>query len=181
MADVQNARRYESQMREHSNMTAMRSLKDSESKQIIKDFEAQHPSSTEYLNSIKNTQAAKVEDVEVFYTGGKPWILRINDHLFPSLKFDAIIGTLPKVVVDMGAIPHIVNGAPIMRPGIRRIEGDFKQNDLVTIQDEKHLKTIALGIAELDSEAMRSATKGRVIKNLHYVGDKIWTSFSSQK
>ncbi len=47
------------------------------------------------------------------------------------------------------------------------------------IVDEKFNKAIALGLAEMDSEAMKSQTKGKVITNLHYVGDELWKSFTT--
>ena len=100
---------------------------------------------------------------------------------FRSLKFDAVLNTLPKVIVDMGAVPHVANGAQIMRPGIRQIEGRFVKDELIVILDEKYRKTIALGIAEVDSETMQSMTKGRVINNIHYVGDLLWNAFSTAK
>ena len=159
----------------------MRYLKDSESKQVIKDFVAQYSSSVDYLKSVKHIQALKVEDTEVFFVAGNPWILRTKSRLFPSLKFYAVLSALPRVIIDMGAIPYVANGAPIMRPGIRQIEGDFKKDDLIAIQDEKYRKVIALGIAETDSEIMRSMTKGRVIENIHYVGDELWNSFTITK
>jgi PUA domain protein len=68
-----------------------------------------------------------------------------------------------------------------MRPGVRSIEGQFAKDELVVILDEKYRKTIALGIAEVDSETMQSMTKGRVINNIHYVGDPVWNAFSTAK
>jgi len=100
--------------------------------------------------------------------------------LFPSLKFDELINAMPRVVVDMGAVAHVANGAQIMRPGIRQFKGEFAKGELVVIADEKFNKAIALGVAEMDSEAMKSLTKGRVINNIHYVGDELWKSFVAQ-
>jgi PUA domain protein len=68
-----------------------------------------------------------------------------------------------------------------MRPGVSRIEGQFAKDELIVILDEKYRKTIALGIAEVDSETMQSMTKGRVINNIHYVGDPVWNAFSTAK
>ena len=97
------------------------------------------------------------------------------------MKFDEVIGSLPKVVVDMGAVPHVVNGAQVMRPGIREVKSDFGKGDLLVIVDERFGKAIALGLADMDSEAIKSTTKGKVITNVHYVGDLFWNSFSSSK
>lgn len=157
---------------------SMRHLKDRESKQIIKEFVNRFPSSMESLESAKHLEEEMVEGSLVFFVDRKPWIVRVQGRLLPSLKYDLVLVTLPKIVVDMGAVPHIANGAQIMRPGIRQIEGRFNKDDLVAILDEKYRKIIALGIAEHDSETMGSMTKGLVITNIHYVGDPLWKSFT---
>jgi PUA domain protein len=130
---------------------------------------------------VKHLGELTIEDASVFFADGKPLILHTSKGIFPSLKFEAVLSTLPKVIVDMGAVPHIANGAQIMRPGVRKIEGQFAKDDLVVILDEKHGKAIALGIAEINSDAMQSMTKGRVINNVHYVGDPVWRSFATAK
>jgi PUA domain protein len=162
-------------------MTVIRHLKDRESKQIIKDFITKYPLSEASLSSVKHLEELAIEDVSVFFADGKPWILHTSKGTFPSLKYEAVLSTLPKVIVDMGAVPHVANGAQIMRPGVSKIEGQFAEGDLVVILDEKYRKTIALGIAEIDSDTMQSTTKGRVINNIHYVGDQVWKSFGTVK
>jgi PUA domain protein len=47
------------------------------------------------------------------------------------------------------------------------------------IVDEKFGKSIALGLADMDSMAMKSASKGKVIMNVHYVGDELWRAFTA--
>jgi len=79
------------------------------------------------------------------------------------------------VVVDMGAIPHICNGADVMAPGVLRVEGEFSAGDLVLIVDERYGRPVAIGSALIDSEAVNSTKQGKVVKNLHYVGDKVWS------
>ncbi len=66
-----------------------------------------------------------------------------------------------------------------MRPGIREIKNEFSKGNLVVIVDEKFGKAIALGLAEMDSGTMRSVNKGKVVANVHYVGDELWKSFGS--
>ena len=103
-----------------------------------------------------------------------------NEHhnrLIPSLHLiienNNFFVSLPKVVVDVGAIRFVVNGADIMRPGIRTLE-EFEQNSLVIVVDEKHNKPLAVTIALFDSNTIRSMSKGRVLENIHFVGDDIW-------
>ena len=74
----------------------------------------------------------------------------------------------------MGAVKFVINGADIMRPGITEIEDGINENDFIVIVDVNNQKSLAVGIALLNSEEMRSSTSGKVIKNIHYVGDEIW-------
>lgn len=162
-------------------MPVRRHLKDKEAKQLLKEFIQRYPSSQQFLGSGKNVEELTVEDDSVFFLDGKPLMLRTRFGLLPTLKFEEFITSLPLAVVDMGAVAHVANGANIMRPGIREIRGDFASGDLMLITDEKFGKNIALGSADMDSGAMRSASKGRAITNKHYVGDELWTSFTEGK
>jgi PUA domain protein len=74
----------------------------------------------------------------------------------------------------MGAIPYVCNGADVMAPGIVRFEGEFGKGDLVLVVDEKHGKPLALGEILYDSENAKSIKQGVVIRNIHFVSDKIW-------
>jgi len=147
---------------------------------LLKEFIERFPSSEPTLRSAKSFEELSVEQSLIFFADGKPVILRTREMLFPSLKFDELINAMPRVVVDMGAVAHVANGAQIMRPGIRQFKGEFAKGELVVVADEKFNKAIALGVAEMDSEAMKSQTKGRVIQNIHYVGDELWKSFTAQ-
>jgi predicted RNA-binding protein (TIGR00451 family) len=110
----------------------------------------------------------------VIFVDGDPIALRKNGQLIPTLVNNEAIMTLPKVVVDMGAVPHVVGGADIMAPGIRKVQGDFSVGQLLVIVDEKHGKSLALGRALQDSSSLSKISKGKVIQNLHYVGDTAW-------
>ena len=124
---------------------------------------------------------AKIEFVEtdfgeIFLIEGKPSLFKAGGKVFPTLAFTEFLVSAPKVVVDMGAVPHICNGANVMAPGIVRFEGNFNKGDLVFVVDEKHGKPIALGeIAYSDADAVK-IKHGAVVKNIHFVGDKIWDS-----
>ena len=52
---------------------------------------------------------------------------------------------------------------------------DFEKCCFVVIRDEKHSKPLAIGEALFSSEEISKMEKGKVILNLHYIGDKIWT------
>ena len=78
------------------------------------------------------------------------------------------------VTVDMGAVPFVTNGADIMGPGIVDADDDIEENDLVWIRDVKNLVPLAVGVSMLSGPELKKKTKGKAIKNLHNVGDKLW-------
>ena len=49
---------------------------------------------------------------------------------------------LKTVVVDMGAIRFVTNGADVMRPGITKIEPTIKKNEIIQIVDETHSRAL---------------------------------------
>ena len=159
-------------------MPVKRHLKDKETKQLVKEFMQQYPSSEQFLYSARDVEEEIVGGDHVFFVSGRPLILRTKSGLLPSIKFEEVTNFLPKIVVDMGAVAHVANGAHVMRPGIKEIRNDFAKGDLLLIVDEKFGKNIALGQADMDSVAMKSANKGKVIVNVHYVGDELWNSFT---
>jgi PUA domain protein len=74
----------------------------------------------------------------------------------------------------MGAIPHIIKGADIMFPGIVSFDSNIKKEDFLVIVDEKHDKPIAIGLALVNAPEFSREKKGKAVKNVHYVGDKLW-------
>jgi PUA domain protein len=79
----------------------------------------------------------------------------------------------PKVVVDAGAVKPIINGADVMRPGIKEFLGDFGKDDVVFVTDEKG-RVIAVAVALYSRQEMEQMQKGKVLINLHHLGDRIW-------
>lgn len=112
------------------------------------------------------------EGRETILVGGEALLFRLNDEIFPTLKsLDRI--PLKRVVVDMGAVPHVANGADIMAPGVVSADEEITLGESVAIVDERHGKPIAVGQALVPGVKMRGQ-KGKVIKNLHHVGDEVW-------
>lgn len=113
----------------------------------------------------------------VYVMEGFGTFVKVNGMLIPVLievSNRHILDRMPSVIVDMGAVPHIANGADVMRPGIVALEGEFCEGGLVVVRDERYRKPIAIGKALKGSEDMLRAERGKVVINLHYVGDKVW-------
>ena len=90
----------------------------------------------ELLGSKPRIEIQETEKVEIFIIHGDPLLARSAAQLFPTLLFKEIFRFLPKIVVDMGAVSHVCNGADVMAPGVVDIRGDFKKNDLLLVLDE---------------------------------------------
>ena len=91
----------------------------------------------------------------------------------PTLKQLLKNNILPKVSIDMPAVPYMIKGADVMRPGIKTLE-NFKKDDYVAIVDETHKKPLAIAIALFSSDEIKNLEKGKVLKNIHFIGDDIW-------
>ncbi|MEM2031715.1 MAG: PUA domain-containing protein [Candidatus Woesearchaeota archaeon] len=113
------------------------------------------------------------KDNLIFDTRKKPVLFFYEGNYYPTLYCD--LSSLKKVVVDMNAVKFIASGADIMRPGIKHLD-DFNKDEVVKIVDEKNNVALAIGKALFSSEEIKAMDKGKVIKNLHHVGDKVYKS-----
>lgn len=124
---------------------------------------------------------SKKDQVELIQNGQKliiinkvPTFFYYQEQIVPTLKYLQTHLILKKIIVDQGAVKFVINGADIMRPGIKEIEDNIQENEFIVIVDETHQKPLAVGIATLNSEDLKKVNSGKVIKNIHYVGDELW-------
>jgi PUA domain protein len=107
---------------------------------------------------------------------GEHLVVENRGAFVPFLGDQELLEAFPKVVVDMGAVKFVTNGANVMRPGVRSFSGPFTKGDIMVVVDEKHGKALASGPALVDSSDAEKMEKGPVVKNLHYIGDKFWNA-----
>ena len=124
----------------------------------------------------------EIVDEKIVLVNDKPefFFYEHNIHILPTLK--TILSKdikMKKVIVDMGAVKFVASGADIMRPGIIGFD-EVSKNEFVVVLDEKNKKPLAIGQMMNSSDELKTITTGKVIKNIHYIGDKIWT-FGSEK
>jgi len=154
-------------------------LKEKEAKKLLENIskELKIPLEKCY-SSMPNVEVVETGFGKVYLINGEPALFKSEEKVYPTLLFNLLFKEtfdfLPKVVVDMGAVPHVCNGADVMAPGILRFEGEFVKGSMVLVVDEKHGKPIAVGEALYSSEEAVGVKHGVVVKNVHYVGDKIW-------
>jgi PUA domain protein len=77
------------------------------------------------------------------------------------------------VTVDMGAVKFVTNGADVMAPGIVEADPAIMPGDWVWIRDERNKTCLAVGHAIVAGTAMVRG-KGKAVKALQHVGDKVW-------
>jgi len=121
-------------------------------------------------------EMAEFDDKRVYILDEEIEFVEDENGLYPYLG-GAYLEYLPRVIVDMGAVRFVCNGADIMAPGIVEVD-EFKEDSLVVVRDVTHGKALAVGRAIKSSHEIKSKDKGKVIQNIHYVGDDLWENAS---
>lgn len=119
----------------------------------------------------------KIDHKTVILVDGDPLIIEHEGRYYLSVY--GVLKYKPekwKIVVDEGAMPFLMNGADIMKPGIVYVDDGIRKGDFVYITLEGKDTPLAVGISLEDSENLMG-TKGKAVENLHYLKDKVWNSF----
>ncbi|MCE4615422.1 MAG: DUF1947 domain-containing protein [Desulfurococcales archaeon] len=137
-------------------------------------------------NSCNLLEVGEYDDAVVYLCDSQCFILIVEyrgENLYvPCLKrllqvFRKSI-SIGDIEVDRGAVQALMRGADLMAPGVRRVTAYFDPGDMVIIIDEESNAPVSVGKAMVSSrelEAMVSSkSRGKVVANLHYVGDKVW-------
>jgi len=142
-------------------------LKQLRSKDVNKELEP-------FNISLNKKDSVQLREDGIILVNNKPHFFYYEQKIVPTLHFLQERIVLPTITVDMGAIKFVINGADIMRPGITEISEGIKKDSFIVVIDQNNHKPLAVGIALLGTEEMKSATSGKVVRNIHYVGDWIW-------
>ena len=153
-------------------MTVRTILKDRDSKPLIEEL--RRLPNQEHLTHKARVEVETVKDSEIVFVDGVAIAFRRKGELAPVLTNTSALDGMPKITVDMGAVPHVAGGADIMAPGIRKVNGEFAERQILVVVDEKHGKYLAVGRALTGSGPMAATKKGKVVENVHFVGDLIW-------
>jgi PUA domain protein len=129
----------------------------------------------------KSTQAHCVEpeDGAIFVGLDGYEFVKVGEKMFPYLGSQATLALFPQALVDEGAIRFLLNGADVMRPGIRKFDEWGPAGKMIVVREEKKGRAIAVGPSLVASSEAKGMTKGGCIKNLHHVGDRYWTLHKS--
>jgi PUA domain protein len=124
----------------------------------------------------KKDQAVLLEDekLRIIFVNDEQGFFFFEGKWIPTLRFLQKKDVLKKIVVDMGAVKFLINGADLMRPGIVELDSGIAEGEIVVIVDVNNKKPIAVGAALFDTEVIRKMEKGKAARIIHYVGDEIW-------
>lgn len=128
------------------------------------------------ISSKSNVELLETDEYDYILVDGEPYIIIIDNKPYPTLKAILANDDLENktVVVDMGAVRFVTNGADIMSPGIVDADGDIVKGDVVVIVDVNNKKPLAIGESLISGPEMVESSKGKAVESLHYVGDDIW-------
>lgn len=115
----------------------------------------------------------------VLLAGGRVVAARLDED--PNAPFlPTVHGMLARpptrawVTVDMGAVPHVTNGADVMAPGIVDADPGIAEGAPVWVRDERNEKPLAVGRALVEGPAMVAGDSGKAVATLHHVGDTVF-------
>jgi len=121
----------------------------------------------------KNLKMYRIMDNVQIFTANDIMILKIEETYLPFLSQTSLLEKFPHVLVDMGAVKFMCNGANVMRPGIRS-HSEFDREQVVCVIEESQHKFLAVGKSLVPSSELETMEKGEVVKNMHYISDKYW-------
>jgi PUA domain protein len=157
-------------------------LREKEATQLFSEFsEKLNIDLKQLLGDKIQLEEADTQTAKIYFINNKPTLAIFNNTLVPTIFSDEILNAFPRIVVNMGAVPHLCNGADLMAPGVVKIEKDYKKGNYVVVVDERHGKPLAVVVALEDSPTARNMTHGKIAKNIHYVGDRLWSQFKKER
>lgn len=114
------------------------------------------------------------DDVSLVVRDGEPLFFYHENTLVPTLRLLLREELLRRVVVDMGAVKFVTNGADVMKPGIVEADETLREGEHAVVIDTNNKKPLAVTQLMVDASSFADSEKGKVLRNLHYVGDDIW-------
>ncbi len=98
-------------------------LKDRDAKPLIEELNK--IPGLDQLSHKSRVETEIVKNSEVIFVDGQPVAFKRGGQLVPVLTNASALDKMPRITVDMGAVPHVVGGADVMAPGVRGFQGNF--------------------------------------------------------
>jgi predicted RNA-binding protein (TIGR00451 family) len=105
--------------------------------------------------------------------------IKASGGFIPFLGSAEALSLFPSVLVDEGAIRFLLNGADVMRPGVRSLPDWGDVGKTVVVKEDKKGRAIAVGVSVVRGDEAIKMTKGPCLKNVHHVGDRYWNLYKT--
>ncbi len=155
-------------------------LSKSDRRKLAERLRSSLPPAAELVERAAIVEVARLRGFggELVLVDGVAAVVLEGELAYPTLLAAHRLGLeLPRVTVDMGAVPRILNGADVMAPGIVAF-GEFKAGDIVYVDDVERRRVFAVGQALMGSEELKGVKRGKAVRTLHYAGDKLWKAIT---
>jgi PUA domain protein len=144
-------------------------------KKKLKEIRGQIGDYSSLIPEKATVEIIETDDNNIILVNGEPLLMFIDDRVVPTLR-GALKMEIDRgyVVVDMGAVRFLANGADVMSPGIVDADPEISENDTVVVVDERNRRPLAVGISLISGPEMVERDSGKAIKTIHHIGDAIW-------
>ncbi len=160
-------------------------LSKKEKRKLFEELSSMYRYVVEEKDNIKKLKVEKItttsNEIELILINEYPSFFKYYNKYYPTLHLIAEIisnkginyakEVFKYAVVDEGALKPLLRGADVMKPGIKETKG-FKKGDTVIVFLID--KWIPIVIGEALKDYNEHQERGKIIKNLHRIGDKIW-------
>jgi len=135
----------------------------------------------EFFDDKASLEIGDLENQKIVLVDDEPSLMYFENKIFFTLKgLNKYQPNDKFVVVDMGAVKFVTNGADVMAPGIVDADEKIKEYELVWICDQNHHKPLAIGVALMSGKEMIVQKSGKAVKIIHHVGDELWNFVTKQ-
>lgn len=123
----------------------------------------------------RRVERGEAEGFTVFLVENVPMAFLDKDTVLPTVRGLLAFGAKDRyVTVDKGAVGFVIKGADVMSPGIVDADPAIAPGDVVWVREESHLQPLAVGRALIPGPEMVASKKGKAVKTLHHLRDKLW-------
>ncbi len=123
----------------------------------------------------RRVERGDAQGYTVFLVDNVPMAFLDGDAVLPTVRGLLAFGAKDRyVTVDKGAIPFVIKGADVMAPGIVDADPNITPGDVVWVREESHLQPLAVGRAMIPGPEMEASSKGKAVKTLHHLRDRLW-------
>ncbi|HEX9709763.1 MAG TPA: RNA-binding protein [Candidatus Thermoplasmatota archaeon] len=123
----------------------------------------------------RRVERGDAQGFTVFLVDHVPMAFLDGEAVLPTVRGLLAFGAKERyVTVDKGAIGFVIKGADVMAPGIVDADPNIAPGDVVWVREESHFQPLAVGRALMSGPEMAASAKGKAVKTLHHLRDRLW-------